>query len=158
MSDTELLSRSRYAGSFGSLTAFPSPGLDERAFEFGEASENRQHQHPMGCEVSHQPSLSGRNSAPAYFTASPPRFRLILPISSPANPRCGDVRWTAVPSRPPAQIVRANSGRRLLPRAWGPRNSHNSRRFIPCDRQDGLVGPRGWKRSGRTCRAPWRTG
>src|SRR5580704_9409253 len=32
----------------------------------------------------------------------------------------------------------------------GPRNSHNSRRFIPCDRQNGLVGPRGWKRSGLT--------
>jgi hypothetical protein len=29
------------------LAAFAGPGLDEGPFEFGEASEDRQHQHPM---------------------------------------------------------------------------------------------------------------
>jgi hypothetical protein len=36
-----------HTASFGPLPAFAGPGLDERPLEFGEASEDRQHQHPM---------------------------------------------------------------------------------------------------------------
>jgi hypothetical protein len=36
-----------HTASSGPLPAFAGPGLDERPFEFGEASEDRQHQHPM---------------------------------------------------------------------------------------------------------------
>jgi hypothetical protein len=36
------------AAPFGPLAAFTGPGFDERPLEFGEASQNRQHQHPMG--------------------------------------------------------------------------------------------------------------
>jgi hypothetical protein len=36
------------AAHFGSLAAFAGPSPDECPLEFGEASEDRQHQHPMG--------------------------------------------------------------------------------------------------------------
>jgi hypothetical protein len=35
------------AAHLRSLPAFPGPGFDERALEFGEAPQDRQHQHPM---------------------------------------------------------------------------------------------------------------
>jgi hypothetical protein len=58
-----------HAAPLGSLPAFAGSGPDQRPLEFGEASQDRQHQHPMG-RGRHQASLSERKPAPACFTAS----------------------------------------------------------------------------------------